>query len=49
MRPRGYALGRLDATVPLEERDRFRSGEFVDPALDPAKLSTDPAVVRKYL
>jgi 2,5-furandicarboxylate decarboxylase 1 len=39
----------IDATVPLEERDRFRRCAFVDVALDQAKLSTDPAVVRKYL
>jgi 2,5-furandicarboxylate decarboxylase 1 len=39
----------IDATVPLEQRDRFRRCAFVDPALDPGKLSTDPAVVRKYL
>jgi 2,5-furandicarboxylate decarboxylase 1 len=39
----------IDATVPLEQRDRFTRCAFVDPALDPAKLSTDPAVVRKYL
>jgi 2,5-furandicarboxylate decarboxylase 1 len=39
----------IDATVPLEERDRFRRCEFVEVALDAGKLSTDPAVVRKYL
>jgi 2,5-furandicarboxylate decarboxylase 1 len=39
----------IDATVPLDERDRFRRCEFVEVALDPAKLSSDPAVVRKYL
>jgi len=39
----------IDATVPLEERDRFRRCEFVEVALDQTKLSTDPAVVRTYL
>jgi 2,5-furandicarboxylate decarboxylase 1 len=39
----------IDATVPLDQRDRFTRCAFVDVALDPAKLSTDPAVVRKYL
>jgi 2,5-furandicarboxylate decarboxylase 1 len=39
----------IDATVRIEERDRFRRCEFVEVALDQAKLSTDPAVVRKYL
>jgi 2,5-furandicarboxylate decarboxylase 1 len=39
----------IDATVPLEERDRFRRCEFVEVALDAGKLSTDPAEVRKYL
>jgi 2,5-furandicarboxylate decarboxylase 1 len=39
----------IDATVPIDERDRFRRCAFVDVALDPAKLSSDPAVVRKYL
>jgi hypothetical protein len=35
--------------VPLEERDRFRRCAFVDVEIDPAKISADPAVVRKYL
>jgi 2,5-furandicarboxylate decarboxylase 1 len=39
----------IDATVPLEERPRFTRCAFVEPALDATKLSTDPAVVRKFL
>jgi len=39
----------IDATVRIEERDRFRRCEFVEVALDPAQLSADPTVIRKYL
>jgi 2,5-furandicarboxylate decarboxylase 1 len=39
----------IDATVPLEERPRFTRCAFVDVALDATKLSTDPAVVRRFL
>jgi 2,5-furandicarboxylate decarboxylase 1 len=39
----------IDATVRIEERDRFTRCAFVDVALDAGKLTTDPAVVRKYL
>jgi len=39
----------IDATVRIEERERFRRCEFVEVALDPAQLSADPAVIRKYL
>jgi len=39
----------IDATVRIEERARFRRCEFVEVALDPAQLSADPTVIRKYL
>ena len=39
----------IDATVPIEERDRFTRCKFVEVALDQTKLSTDAAVVSKYL
>ena len=39
----------IDATVRLDERDRFRRCAFVDPAIDPARISSDPALIRRYL
>ncbi len=39
----------IDATVRLEERNRFRRCAFVDAAIDPAKISSDPALIRRYL
>jgi 2,5-furandicarboxylate decarboxylase 1 len=39
----------IDATVRLDERERFRRCEFVDTALDPAGISSDPALIRRYL
>src|SRR5262249_15013234 len=39
----------IDATVRIEERDRFRRCEFVEGVLDPAQLPADRAVIRKSL
>ena len=39
----------IDATVPLDQRDRFRRCEFVDVEIDTAKMSSDPALIRSYL
>jgi 2,5-furandicarboxylate decarboxylase 1 len=39
----------IDATVPLEEKARFARCEFLDVAIDAASISTDPALIRKYL
>ena len=39
----------IDATVPLEEKARFARCEFADVAIDAASISTDPALIRKYL
>ena len=39
----------IDATVPPADKARFRRCEFVDVAIDPAALSSDPAVVAKFL
>jgi len=39
----------IDATVPLEERARFTRCAFADVDIDPAALSSDPAVLRPYL
>src|SRR5208282_6387524 len=38
----------IDATVPLEDKARFRRCEFADVAVDPACISSDPALVREY-
>jgi 2,5-furandicarboxylate decarboxylase 1 len=39
----------IDATVPLDERARFRRCEFVDVDIDTASISSDPAVLGDYL
>jgi len=39
----------IDATVPPADKARFRRCEFVDVAIDPAALSSDPAVVARFL
>jgi 2,5-furandicarboxylate decarboxylase 1 len=39
----------IDATVPFEEKARFRRCEFVDVTVDAGAISSDPDVIRKYL
>jgi len=39
----------IDATVPFEEKARFRRCEFVDVTIDAGAISSDPDVIRKYL
>ena len=39
----------IDATVPLDEQARFRRCAFADVAIDAASITSDPAVVRKYI
>jgi len=39
----------IDATIPFEEKARFRRCEFVDVTVDAGAISSDPDVIRKYL
>jgi 2,5-furandicarboxylate decarboxylase 1 len=39
----------IDATVPIEDRPRFARCVFTDVEIDPASVSTDPAVLKGYL
>ena len=39
----------IDATVPFEEKARFRRCEFVDVTVDAGAISSDPDVIRRYL
>jgi 2,5-furandicarboxylate decarboxylase 1 len=39
----------IDATVPFEEKARFRRCEFADVTIDDGAMSSDPDVVRKFL
>jgi 2,5-furandicarboxylate decarboxylase 1 len=39
----------IDATIPLEEKARFRRCEFVDVDVDARSLSSDPTVLKDYL
>jgi 2,5-furandicarboxylate decarboxylase 1 len=39
----------IDATVPFGEQARFRRCEFMDVDIDAARLSSDPAVIRRYI
>jgi 2,5-furandicarboxylate decarboxylase 1 len=39
----------IDATVPLDEQARFRRCAFADVAIDAASITSDPAVIRKYI
>jgi 2,5-furandicarboxylate decarboxylase 1 len=39
----------IDATVPLDERDRFRRCEFAEVTINPADISSDPALIRTYI
>jgi 2,5-furandicarboxylate decarboxylase 1 len=39
----------IDATVPLDERARFRRCEFVDVDIDAASISSDAAMLKDYL
>jgi 2,5-furandicarboxylate decarboxylase 1 len=38
----------IDATIPFEEKDRFRRCEFVDVDVDPAWITSDPTLLREY-
>ncbi len=38
----------IDATVPLDERPRFRRCAFVDVDIDASSISSDPALLRGY-
>jgi 2,5-furandicarboxylate decarboxylase 1 len=39
----------IDATVPLDEKARFRRCEFLDVAIAPSDFVSDPAVLRQYI
>jgi 2,5-furandicarboxylate decarboxylase 1 len=39
----------IDATVPLDEKARFRRCEFLDVDIAPADFVSDPAVLRKFI
>ena len=39
----------IDATIPLEEKARFRRCEFLDVDVDTASISSDPRILREYL
>jgi 2,5-furandicarboxylate decarboxylase 1 len=39
----------IDATIPFDEKARFRRCEFAEFEIDPANISIDPAVLRNYL
>ncbi len=39
----------IDATVPLDQKDRFRRCEFVDVDVDAAGISSDPVLLKEYL
>jgi 2,5-furandicarboxylate decarboxylase 1 len=39
----------IDATVPLEEKARFQRCQFLDVDIDPARIVSDPALLRKYV
>jgi 2,5-furandicarboxylate decarboxylase 1 len=39
----------IDATVPLDEKARFRRCEFLDVAIAPSDFVSDPAVLRRFI
>jgi 2,5-furandicarboxylate decarboxylase 1 len=39
----------IDATIPFEDKARFRRCEFVDVTIEPGAMSSDPAVIREHL
>ncbi len=39
----------IDATIPLEEKARYRRCEFLDVDVDSASISSDPCFLREYL
>jgi 2,5-furandicarboxylate decarboxylase 1 len=39
----------IDATVPPDQKARFRRCEFADVTIDPSAISSDPTLVRRYL
>jgi 2,5-furandicarboxylate decarboxylase 1 len=39
----------IDATVPLDEKARFRRCEFLDVAIVPSDFVSDPALLRQYI
>jgi 2,5-furandicarboxylate decarboxylase 1 len=39
----------IDATIPLEEKARFRRCEFLDVEVDPANISSDLGLLNEYL